>query len=392
MMYLIGDSQVRSFSQFNEVVSLFLGPAKLNNFNDEKKARKTKEKITNSLKHISNAGRIIYLIGSGYRYSNAFNDKTNSEIIDLAKCYWKHTLDLSNLLGVPLIIAGPVPPTIYGGVNFDAWKLFNGTLRDLMNTSKLTFIDFADIMSSGGPLAGVEIFDETHISATFAGSLLKSFSDEKIISYGCDTYEEEINFSKYGAVKVVGDLNINDLSINKYDTLCFNLLNRNNKVKDELIDVLKLEINDYASVSCIEDGSGFIGREINRLKKNACVKMVLRNEVLKNRANCLNALFGAKFNIVEFGYFLEGHTDLSDILIIDGFEKIRDEYKETLIKLFVNYKKIIIISRQPEKDQKILKKFKYSTSFGKAGRSHGYGSKVVYNVIKQKKYSWWKFR
>lgn len=390
-MYLIGDSQVRSFSQFNEVVSLFLGPAKLNNFNDDKKATKTKEKITNSLKYISNNDRVMYLIGSGYRYSTAFNDKTNTEVIDLANCYWQHTLELSNLLS-GLIIGGPVPPTIYGGVNFDAWKLFNRTLRELMNKSQLTFIDFADIMPTDSPLSGIEIFDETHISTTFAGSLIKSFFDEKIISYGCDTYEEEIKFSKYGAVKVVGDLNINDLSINKYDTLCFNLLNRNNKVKDELIDVLKAEINNYASVSCIEDGSGFIGREIKRLKKNACVKMVLRNQVLRDRANSLNALFGVKCDIIEFGYLLEGHSDLSDILIVDGYEKIRDEYKETLIKLFDDYKKIIIISRQPEKDQKMLKKFKYTTLFGNAERSHGCGDKVVYNVIKQKKYSWWNFR
>lgn len=391
-MYLIGDSQVRSFSQFNEVVSLFLGPAKLNNLNDDKKAEKTKEKIIDSFKHISNDNRVIYLIGSGYRYSKAFDKNKNSEIIDLAKCYLKHVLDLSSLLDVDFTIAGPVPPTIYGGVDFDAWELFNKTLRDLIKSSELKFIDFADIMSSDSPLSEIEIFDETHISTTFAGKLLEIIADRKIISFGCDTYEEEIKLSKSGTVKVVGDLNINDLSINIYDTLCFNLLNRNNKVKDRLITVLKTEIENHSSVSCIEDGSGFIGREIKRLKKNSCVKMVLRNQISKNRATCLNALFGVKCNIVEFGFFINDHSDLNDILIVDGFEKIRDEFKDSLIKLFDNYKKIIVISRQPLKDRKMLEKYKYLISFEKTGGPHGFGDKVVYNVMKNKKYSWWNFR
>ena len=93
-------------------------------------------------------------------------------------------LDLSRLLGGSLIIDGPVPATIYGGVDFEAWKLFNGTLRDLMSESQLTFIDFANIMAAERPLSGVEIFDETHISTTFAGSFIKSISHEKVISYG----------------------------------------------------------------------------------------------------------------------------------------------------------------------------------------------------------------
>ena len=354
-MYIIGDSQVRSFSYLGNVTPLFIGPSRLNNFNTDKLRIITQEKIIRSIKYLDALDQVVIFTGSGYRYSDYFKSHSKRDLSLFCDLFFSAIIYLRKNCSADLAFVGPVPPTAVSGIDFAIWLNLNESLLSYSN--RYSFVNYNCCSKLIGqneptPLNEYEAFDETHISSTAAFRICENLSENSRGPYWSEhKYVESIRDDELGEVKVMGNITHGDMEISELDTINFHTLHHETSVVElfirEIID--SIDAKYRPSLCIIEESEGFISRAISKHLKDIRIHRVFRNNLKWKKAKKIDKLMDMEFR--DF-YLSDDELYLNhyDIIIVDGFEKIRDEWKKELLKILTSSKQFFILTKTAKKD------------------------------------------
>ena len=352
MIYLIGDSQIRSFSFVKEIVPLFLGPSKANNFNNKKNTEKTVRKILGLISNLDRNDKVIVFLGSGHRYSAFFETPTNENLTDLLAQFEQGMGAIADSCSCHIELLTPAPPTRVFSHLYEPWvRLENGLLSSFERKERIRIHSFGQILDVKNPLDGDSVFDEIHISASTALAVTRGLLADDI---GVDAwrYCETIKGCRTaGSAKIVGDIPYVDLDISLDDTLNFSLHHQDSLAVELLAGQISAlcKYEKKAHIVVFEEGEGFITRCLLGNLPSVIVTSIYRNRGTMKKALAVNNICG----VAPECYLLDDKEiklNSGSICVVDGFEKLRDEYKKLLVAEIKVGCQAFLISKTPEKD------------------------------------------
>jgi len=350
VIYIVGNSNIRSFCFIKEVVPLFLGPQRINNFNNIKNTERTAKKILGLISNLDRNDKVIVFLG--YRYSVFSEDPSDENLCELLSLfeYGLKAIADNSVCKVELIT--PAAPTKLYENDFKLWVRLDHGLQSLFRGSKRIKVhSFAKLLNIKEPLDGDTIFDEIHISGSTALAIVRGILNDDI---GIEAwrYSETVSGSFKGSTaKIVGDIPYYDLDIKFYETLNFSVHYQDSLAVEFFAShISKLfKGNNKNSIIILEEGEGFITRYFIKHMPNSNIISIYRNANTMKKALAVNKICGfspKSYLFEELEFKLQGGS----IFIVDGFEKIRDEYKKIIIAATKSDIQSFLISKTPEKD------------------------------------------
>ena len=259
-LFVIGDSNVRGFSMFTNVIPIMAGAGATLNFTTEKSTKITFNKIASLAQNLPSQAAILFSINTDHRIifrGGSLNKK--NEIKYIAKRYIETINNLQIKYNFNPIVLAPCP-NYSVGINEEALALWNIYLDYLIEFAAEFKISFADIRGLG-PYSKIAkySYDNIHYSDWLVREILENSISEIIKGFDFEqmTSWKHTHLIETVGAKVIGNFNPNELLVKENHSLNLQKFEiRNTNAKRTIQNLIK-RIKNHSSVISICGSEGF---------------------------------------------------------------------------------------------------------------------------------------